>query len=369
MENNHVTTLNIHLNSIDFNLNYFKSKLKKTTKVLVVVKAFGYGSEAVEIAKYIDNKVDYFAVAFLDEGIALKNAGVTKPILVLHPQKENLLKIFQHKLEPNIYSLNLLNSLIQIVKNEKLENVSIHLKFNTGLNRLGFSAQDIPSIVSLLNNEKNIHVKSIFSHIAASEDLNERDFTLKQINKFNTITKEISPQLINKPFKHMLNTSGIINYANEAQFDMVRLGIGLYGFGNEENETKKLQNVLTLTSKISQIHTIKKGESVGYNRSFIAKSSIKTASIPIGHADGISRQFGKGVGYVYINNKKAFIVGNVCMDVIMVNVSDIDCKEGDKVFIYKNQQHIEDLANKINTIPYELLTAISQRVNRVLTKF
>jgi alanine racemase len=369
MESNHVTLLNIDLNSIDINFNYFKSKVKKTTKILVVVKAFGYGSEAVAIAKYLENKADYFAVAYLDEGIALRNAGIKTPILVLHPQKSNLLKIFQYQLEPNIYSVGLLKYLLELIQTEKLKNVPIHLKFNTGLNRLGFSKNEISEIVTLLNSEPTIEVKSIFSHIAASEDLNERAYTLQQINDFKEIGNELTPQLKNKPFTHMLNTSGIINYAEEAQFDMVRLGIGLYGFGNETNETKKLKNALTLTSEISQIHTINKGESVGYNRSYIAETKIKTATIPIGHADGISRQFGKGVGYVYINNKKAPIVGNVCMDVIMVNITDIDCNEGDVVFVYRNQQHIEDLAKKINTIPYELLTAISQRVKRVLTKF
>ena len=369
MESNHVTVLNIDLNAIDFNFNYFKSKLKKTTKILVVVKAFGYGSDSVAIAKFLENKADYFAVAYLDEGIALRNAGIKTPILVLHPQKSNLLKTFQYKLEPNIYSVGLLKYLIEIIQTENLKNVPIHLKFNTGLNRLGFSKKEIPEIAALLNSEKNIDVKSIFSHIAASEDLNERNYTLQQISDFNEIGNELIPQLKHKPFKHMLNTSGIINYAEEAQFDMVRLGIGLHGYGNDANETKKLKNALTLTSKISQIHTIHKGESVGYNRAYIAESTIKTATIPIGHADGISRQFGKGIGYVYINNQKAPIVGNVCMDVIMVNITAIDCNEGDVVFVYKNQEHIEDLAKKAGTISYELLTAISQRIKRLLTKF
>lgn len=165
----------------------------------------------------------------------------------------------------------------------------------------------------------------------------------------------------------MLNTSGIVNYANQAQFDMVRLGIGMYGFGNATEETNKLKNVLVLKSVISQIHTVQKGESVGYNRAYKANSTIKTATIPIGHADGISRQFGNGIGYVYINNLKAPIVGNVCMDMIMVNITEINCQEGDEVLVFKNQQHIEDLAKRINTIPYELITAISQRIRRTLT--
>lgn len=369
MENNHVTVLHIDLNAVDFNLNYFKSKIKKTTKVLVVVKAFGYGSSAVAIAKQIAPKVNYFAVAYLDEGLSLRNAGIKNPILVLHPQKVNLQKIIDSCLEPNIYSLKLLESFIEIAKKNNLNSYPIHLKFNTGLNRLGFSETDISKISTLINNQDNVEITSLFSHIAASEDINERDFTLQQINSFKTIANAFIPSLKYTPYLHMLNTSGIINYAKEAQFDMVRLGIGLYGFGNDNIETKKLKNVLSLTSVISQIHTIEKGESVGYNRAYKANNKIKTATIPIGHADGISRQFGNGVGFVYINNKKAPIVGNVCMDMIMVNVSDIDCNEGDEVYIYKNQEHIDAMASAIDSIPYELLTAISQRVKRSLTKF
>jgi alanine racemase len=366
MENNHITKLEINLSAIDFNFNYFKSKLHKNTKVLIVVKAFGYGSSPIEIAQFLASKVDYFAVAYSDEGIALRKAGVKIPILVLHPQKSNLDKIIEYQLEPNIYAVRLLKSFIEKTQLSKSQNYPIHLKFNTGLNRLGFQLNDISEISSILNNQTSVYVRSVFSHIAASEDLNEREFTLQQISSFNTITKEFSNQLNYTPFKHMLNTSGIINYSEEAQFDMVRLGIGLYGFGNNENETKKLKNVLTLKSVISQIHTIKKGETVGYNRAYKAASAIKTATIPIGHADGISRQLGNGVGSIFINNKKAPIVGNVCMDIMMVDVSAIDCNEGDEVVIYKNQQHIDRLSKAINTIPYEILTAISQRVKRVL---
>ncbi|HSQ46115.1 MAG TPA: alanine racemase, partial [Lutibacter sp.] len=333
---------------------------------LAVVKAFAYGSSSVEIAKFLESKVAYFAVAYLDEGIALREAGVKTPILVLHPQKTNLEEIIKFCLEPNIYSITLIKAVIETAKNLKIQNYPIHIKFNTGLNRLGFTKKDIPEILALVKNQQEIRVASVFSHIAASEDLNEKEFTLQQINTFKEISTQLIPQLPTKPFRHMLNTSGIINYAEEAQFDMVRLGIGLYGFANDEAETAKLQNVITLKSVISQIQTVEKGETVGYNRAFKAAKTVKTATIPIGHADGISRQFGNGVGYVYINNKQAPIVGNVCMDMIMVNVTDINCQEGDEVLIFKDQMHIEDLAKRANTIPYELLTAISQRVKRAV---
>ena len=366
MENSHVTVLEINLNAIEHNLNAFKSRLLPETKVLAVVKAFGYGSSSVEIAKFLESKVAYFAVAYLHEGVALREAGVKTPILVLHPQKINLEEIIKSCLEPNIYSITLLNAVIETAKNLKIQNYPIHIKFNTGLNRLGFTKKDIPEILALVKNQQEIRVASVFSHIAASEDLSEKEFTLQQINTFKEISTQLIPQLSSKPFRHMLNTSGIINYAEEAQFELVRLGIGLYGFANDEVETAKLQNVITLKSVISQIQTVEKGETVGYNRAFKAAETVKTGTIPIGHADGISRQFGNGVGYVYINNQKAPIVGNVCMDMIMVNVTNINCQEGDEVLIFKDQMHIEDLAKRTNTIPYELLTAISQRVKRVV---
>ena len=366
MGNSHVTVLEINLNAIEHNLNAFKLRLLPSTKVLAVVKAFGYGSSSVEIAKFLEPKVDYFAVAYLDEGVALRDAGIKTPILVLHPQKINLEEIIKFCLEPNVYSINLLKAVIEAAKKLKAENYPIHIKFNTGLNRLGFTKKDIPEILSLVKNQHEINVASVFSHIAASEDLNEHEFTLQQINNFKEVSEQLIGQLPTKPFRHMLNTSGIINYAKEAQFDMVRLGIGLYGFANDPAETAKLKNVITLKSVISQIQTIEKGETVGYNRAFKATENVKTATIPIGHADGISRQFGNGVGYVYIHKQKAPIVGNVCMDMIMVNVTNINCNEGDEVLIFKDQIHIEDLAKRTNTIPYELLTAISQRIKRVV---
>jgi alanine racemase len=367
MGNSHVTVLEINLNALEHNLNAFKSRLLPSTKVMAVVKAFGYGSSSVEIAKFLESKVAYFAVAYLDEGAALREAVIKTPILVLHPQKINLEQIIKLHLEPNVYSVTLLKAVIEAAKNLKVQNYPIHIKFNTGLNRLGFTKKDIPEILEMVKNQQEIRVASVFSHIAASEDLNEQEFTLQQINTFKEISTQLIPQLPTKPFRHMLNTSGIINYAEEAQFELVRLGIGLYGFANDEAETAKLQNVITLKSVISQIQTVEKGETVGYNRAFKAAETVKTATIPIGHADGISRQFGNGVGYVYINNQKAPIVGNVCMDMMMVNVTDINCQEGDEVLIFKDQIHIEDLAKRTNTIPYELLTAISQRVKRVVT--
>jgi alanine racemase len=368
MENSHVTKLEIDVEALESNLNYFKSKILPSTKVLVVLKAFAYGSSSVAIARTLESKVDYFAVAYSDEGIALKNAAIETPIIVFHPQKINLEKILLSNLEPAIYSLPLLEEFLKITRFKGVINFPIHLKFNTGLNRLGFKLTDIPQIAKLLKGEKSVKVSSIFSHIAASEDLNEAEFTRSQIQSFQKITAEFSKSTGLQPMKHLLNTSGIINYAKEAQFDMVRLGIGLYGFDNLDKETKTLKNVLTLKSVISQIHPIEKGASVGYNRRYKATTSVNTATIPVGHADGISRRLGNGVGYVFINDQKAPIIGTVCMDMIMVDITKIDCVEGDEVVVYKNQKHMKKLAQAIQTIPYELLTAISQRIRRVLKK-
>jgi len=363
--NNHVTVLEIDANAVLHNLNYFQQKLKKDTKILVVVKAFGYGSDAIEIAKIVADKVAYFAVAYTQEGIALRKAGIKTPILVLHPQKQNLESIVAYHLEPNLYNFTILEAFLKIADETPLMNYPIHIKFNTGLNRIGFWHTDVPALLSVLKASNNIKVQSIFSHLAASDDLEENDFTINQINNFAYIVKQMYEHLGYQPMIHILNTSGIINYP-KAQFDMVRLGIGLYGFGNDEQETAQLKNVCTLKSVISQLMMIEPGETVGYNRAFVAKDPTKTATIPIGHADGILRKLGNGNGFVLINNKKAPIIGNVCMDMIMVDVTKIDCKEGDEVVLFNHQQMVEEIAAVCETIPYEILTGISQRVQRLV---
>lgn len=363
--NNHVTVLEIDANAVLHNLNYFKQKLQANTKILVVVKAFGYGSDAVEIAKIIQNEVDYFAVAYSSEGIILRESGIKTPILVLHPQVENLNDIVKYRLEPNLYNFKIFDAFLQLADEAPLMNYPIHIKFNTGLNRLGFWHTDVPAILTSLKKSNNIKVESIFSHLAASEDPNEQEFTIGQINNFAYIVKQIYEHLGYEPMIHILNTSGIVNYSN-AQFDMVRLGIGLYGFGNHPEVTAQLKNTHTLKSIISQIHLVQPGETVGYNRAFVASSPTRSATIPIGHADGISRRLGNKEGFVIINNQPAPIIGNVCMDMIMVDVSKIDCKEGDEVILFNHQQHIEYIAHKCETIPYETITAISQRVKRLV---
>ena len=363
--NNHVTVLEIDGNALEHNLNYFKQKLNPETKILAVVKAFGYGSDGVQVAKFLEDKVDYFAVAYTHEGIAIREANIKTPILVLHPQIQNLKAIVDFRLEPNLYNFKIFNAFLKLADEAPLMNYPIHIKFNTGLNRLGFWHTDIPKILTDLKGFTHIKVQSLFSHLAASEDLEEKEFTINQLNSFAYIAQQFYKHLGYEPMLHILNTSGVVNYA-KAQFDMVRVGIGLYGFGNDEKETAQLKNTHNLKSIISQIHLIEPGETVGYNRAYVAKSPTKSATIPVGHADGLSRKLGNKKGFVLINNQKAKIIGNVCMDMIMVDVTKIDCKEGDEVIIFNHQEMIQNIANISETIVYETLTAISQRVKKVL---
>ena len=357
--------MEIDLSSMDHNLRFFRSKLQKETKVLAVVKASGYGSDSIFVARFLESKgVDYFAVAYADEGIALRESGIKAPILVLHPQQQNLELIVNHRLEPNLYSKKIFLSFLELADKLHLEAYPVHLKFNTGLNRLGFKKEDTSFLLDKLKGAGSVIMKSIFSHLVASEDENARSFTLEQIQKFRKIASLFESSLGFRPLLHMSNTSGILNYP-EAHFDMVRLGLGLYGFSNDETMDVKLKNVISLKSVISQIHQVEKEESVGYNMGFIADRPIQTATIPLGHADGFFRSLGQNKVSVRINNRRAPVIGNVCMDMIMVDVTGIPCEEGDQVIIFDSQEDILELAAQANTISYEILTAIGHRIKRV----
>ncbi len=360
------TTLEIDLSALAHNFNYLKKKLAPKTKFLGVVKAFAYGSDMVSIAKKLEALgIDYFAVAYVKEGVLLRDAGITAPILVLHPQPTNFLELIDRCLEPSIYSPRILKLFLEAAKNKAQTDYPVHVKINTGLNRLGFWESDVNDILKSIHGRKELKIKSVFSHLAASEDEKERDFSLNQITSFTKTAAELQGQLKYPIMRHILNTSGIINYP-EAQFEMVRSGIGLYGYGNHAAIDAALKPVASLKTIISQIHKIEPGESVGYNRGFTSDGYRLTATLPIGHADGIGRQYGHGKGAVFVNGKKAPIVGNVCMDMIMVDVTDITCKEGDEVLIFGAGISAEKFANSADTISYEVLTAISQRVKRVV---
>lgn len=364
-EKTHETVLEINLNAISHNLNFFKSKLKPETKMMVMVKAFGYGNGSYEIAKLLEHhKVDYLGVAFADEGIALKSAGIRLPIMVLNPESTSFQAIIQHNLEPEIYSLKGLSAFLQTAKQRKIHDYPIHIKIDTGMHRLGFEENNIDELIAVLKENKSVKVRSILSHMATSDDLRHMEFAVSQIALFEKLSSKMIAELNINPIRHILNTSGISNFS-EAQYDMVRLGIGLYGVSNDAEEQKFLENVGTLKSIISQIRTIPAGDSVGYGRRFMADKPTTIATIPIGYADGISRLWGNQVGFVNINSQKAPIVGSVCMDMLMVDVSEIPCKEGDAVIIFGENPTVTYMAEKIHTIPYEILTSISQRVKRV----
>jgi alanine racemase len=365
-EKTHQTVLEINLNAITHNLNYFKSKLKPETKIMVMIKAFGYGSGSFEIAKLLEyHKVNYLGVAFVDEGIALRNAGITTPIIVMNPEPSGFSALISKDLEPEIYSLKELQAFQKEVEKQNRKKYPIHLKIDSGMHRLGFVEKDIPALLEHLKSNSDLfEVKSIFSHFSASDDLQFEDFTQEQFAVFNKLSNSIKEQLNIQPICHISNTSAISNYP-EFQKDMVRLGIGLYGISNDESEMKYLENVGTLKSVILQIKDIQKGESVGYSRGFMAEKPIRTATIPIGYADGIPRAWGRGRGYVIINNKKAPILGSVCMDMLMVDITEISCNEGDAVVIFGENPNVVEMAKVLDTIPYEILTGISHRVKRV----
>lgn len=358
------TFIEVNLSSLKHNFDYIKSLISKKTKVLAVVKAYAYGSNPVKIAAFLEKlKVDYFAVAYTSEAVKLREFGIKKPILVFHPQAENLSTIIKHNLIPTLYSFKMLEFFKDTVSRKKVKNYPVHLKINTGLNRIGFSTQDVNRLINSINNDNFIKVDGIYSHLSSSEDKLEFDFTQKQISLFTKTFKKIIKNISDKPLAHICNTSGVINFP-DAHFDMVRCGIGIYGFSNKLTKSKSLIPVVSLRSSISQIHLINKGESVGYNRSYIAETTKKIGTIPLGHADGISRLYGNNKGFVYIKNKKAPIIGNVCMDMLMVDISKINCEEGDEVIIFNEKYSAEELAESVGTISYELLTALSHRIER-----
>ena len=360
------TVLQIDLSALEHNYHFLKSRLHPSTKFLAVVKAYAYGSETVAIAKKLEALgVDYFAVAYVREGVTLRDHGIMTPILVLHPQPVNFPELIDRCLEPSIYSSRILSAFQEAARKANQTAYPVHLKFNTGLNRLGFWESDVSRVAKQLKACDALKVISLFSHLAASDDLEEASFTQMQIDRFKGIVTKLEPVLGEKPFLHLLNTSGILNFP-EVQFDMVRSGIGLYGYSNDPKIDEQLKPVATLKTIISQIHRIDPGESVGYNRAYKASGLRRIATLPVGHADGIGRIYGKGKGSVCIHGQEAPIIGNVCMDMLMVDITGIPCKEGDEAILFGKGHSAEKVASGAHTISYELLTGISQRVKRVL---
>jgi len=360
------TRLEIDLNALESNFKLLRNYLSPDTKMMGVVKAFAYGTDSVLIGKHlIALGAEHLAVAYIEEGVRLRKAGVTVPILVFYPQLEELKDLIDYHLTPSVYTHRFLEGLCQELNHHQESTLEIHLKINTGLNRLGFELTELDTVIKHLKAEPNIKVTGIFSHLAASGNSNEVEFTKTQIDKFKEAKAFFKTHLNTSFLSHLCNSSGILNFP-EAEFDMVRAGIALYGYGNNPTEHKMLKAVASLKTVIAQLRNIQKGDSVGYERKFKAEGPTKIATLPLGYADGISRMFGNGKAQVLIKGSKAPIVGNVCMDTLMVDVTGIDCKEGDEVEVFGKNHTVIDFDREQQTIPYEVITRISQRVTRVL---
>jgi alanine racemase len=358
----HSTIMEIDLDSLIHNLNYFKARLRESTKVMVMVKAFAYGSGSTEIANVLQyHKVDYLGVAYADEGIELRKNNIRLPIMVMNPSEESFEAIVNHSLEPEIYSFRIFRALLLYLQGKACD---IHLKLDTGMHRLGFEEQDIKELVALLELNSNIRVASIFSHLAGADESGHDKFSGEQASRFIRWADQITDSLGYKPLYHILNSPGILRLP-EFQFDMVRLGIGLYGVDPTSDGLNQLRPVATLKTIISQIKRIKRGESIGYGRTGIAHEDTTIATIAIGYADGFSRAFSRGVGEVMVNGKRAKVIGNVCMDMTMIDITEIKAAEGDDVILFGKDFPIREIAEKIGTIPYEILTSTSERVKRV----
>jgi alanine racemase len=364
-EKNHTTVLEINLNNLVHNLNYFRSLLKPGTGIMVMVKALAYGSGTYEIANLLQHeKVDYLGVAFADEGVQLRQAGITLPIMVMSPEREDFRRIIEYELEPEIYSHSVLQSFIQTAGLMQVSQYPVHLKIDSGMHRLGFMESDLDNLLPVLKETDTIKIKAVFTHLAASDDPKQDDFTRKQIDTFNRAFLRVSETIGYKPLRHVLNSAGIERF-KDAHFELVRLGIGLHGISAVH---AALLPVGSLKSHISQIKNIPEGDTIGYNRRGKAVKDMKIAIIPIGYADGLNRKFGNGNGNVIIHNKKLPFVGDICMDMCMVDVTSMDCHEGDDVLLFGEGNSITELACQIGTIPYEILTNVSTRVKRVYYK-
>jgi alanine racemase len=362
----HETVMEINLNALLNNLNFYRGKLKPRVKVMAMVKAFSYGSGTFEVANMLQyNKVDYLAVAYIDEGVYLRKTGITLPIMVLNPESSAFDKLTEYKLEPVIYSFGVFDDYIKYAQQQNVLDYPVHIKIDTGMHRLGFENFEIETLCDLLEENRYINVKSVFSHLVASESAEHDEFTKTQIKNFEKAFKLIEKTLGYKVIRHLCNSSGITRWPN-AQYDMVRLGIGLYGIDSAIPVSEEgLQPIASLKTSISQIKKVRAGETISYSRSGSLAKDGKIATVRIGYADGYLRAFGNGVGKMLVRGVMVPTVGNITMDMCMLDVTGVDAREGDDVIVFDAQQRIEELAAQIGTIPYEILTNISQRVKRV----
>ena len=365
----HDTVLEINLNAILHNINYHKSLLKPSTKMMAMVKANAYGLGSYEISEFLQHHhIDYLGVAFADEGVELRKKGITTPIVVMNPEQHSYDTIIQYNLEPEIYSFRVLELFYEAAqKSGYNKEYPIHIKLETGMHRLGFKEHELDDLIETLHH-KNLRVQSIFSHLSSSDVPEERDFTLKQLETFNKNSSYLIENIGYQPMRHILNSSGITNYT-EHQYDMVRIGIGMLGESPAPEIQKQLRSTVSFKTVISQISTVENGESVGYSRKYRTNHPTKIATIPVGYADGIPRLIGNLTGNVGINKTLAPIVGNICMDMMMINIDEVqNVKEGDKVTIFNAKPTLKEFAGYCRTITYEVLTSISPRVKRIYIK-
>ena len=361
-EKTHRTVLEINLTALVENYMYYKTLIPKETMVMAMVKAFSYGSGGYEIANVLQyNKIDYLAVAFADEGVLLRRNGIHLPIMVMNPEKTDFFLMTEYRLEPEIYGFRILEEFNAYSGKSGMKNYPVHIKVDTGMKRLGFNVDDAEKINSFLENSF-LKVKSVFTHLVGADEKKHDDFTHKQVEKFQDFCRELSDLSGHRFLKHVLNSAGIERFP-EYSFDMVRLGIGLYGVSSGKNEY--LTEVSSFKTRIAQIRKLNAGETVGYGRMGHLKRASRIATLPVGYADGLPRILSNGRGSLKINNKFAAIVGNVCMDMTMIDVTDILCHEGDEVIIFGNGLSVKVMAESAETIPYEILTGISQRVKRI----
>ena len=361
----HETQLEINLNAVRHNLAVYKKMLEPGVKMMAMVKAFSYGSGSFEIANVLQHAgVDYLAVAYADEGVELKTAGIKLPVIVLNTEVAGFENIVKYRLEPELYSFKILSEFINFLKEKKLSYYPVHIKIDTGMHRLGFEEKEMQDLCSVLKNENGIKVISVFSHLAASGSSAFDDFTNQQTTLFIAAAKKIEENIGYNFLRHIANSSAIYRHPH-LQMNMVRLGIGLYGVDSNVAVHHQLQNVTTLKTTIAQIKEVKKGESIGYNRAAIAEQDIKIATVRIGYADGYPRLLSNGKGKMLVNGNSAAVVGNICMDMTMLDITGMEVLEGDEVIVFGEEPNVSAIADWAQTIPYEILTSISQRVKRI----
>lgn len=361
----HQTVLEIDLDAILYNLRQYQQQLHPGTKLMAMVKAFSYGSGSFEIANLLQfHGIDYLAVAYADEGVELRRAGISLPIMVMNPESVTFDQLVQYQLEPELFSFHILNDFRQYLITNGLQYFPVHLKMDTGMHRLGFVKEDLPALCNLLATQQELNIKTVFSHLVASDAAEHDGFTQQQADQFAVACEQLQKVVATPFLRHIANTSAIHRHPH-LQLDMVRLGIGLYGVDSFPDMQEKLKNVSTLKTTVAQIKAVKAGESVGYSRKGITTRDSLIATVRIGYADGYPRRLGNGIGHMLIRGQLVPVIGNVCMDMTMVDVTGLQVEEGDEVIVFGNELPVSQLAKDAGTIAYEILAGISQRVKRV----